>query len=71
MTAAQERPAGLDRLLTTEELAAFCHVPADTVRYWRFSGTGPRGFKLGRRVMYSEAEVALWLRARQAADQSA
>jgi predicted DNA-binding transcriptional regulator AlpA len=71
MTTAQQRPAGLDRLITTEQLAEYCHVPADTARYWRFSGTGPRGFKIGRKVVYPEREVARWLAERLDADQSA
>jgi hypothetical protein len=38
MTTAQERPAGLDRLLTTEELAEYCHVPVPG----RFTERSPR-----------------------------
>jgi hypothetical protein len=27
------------------------------VRYWRHIGYGPKGVKVGRRVLYSEAEL--------------
>jgi hypothetical protein len=31
------------------------------VRYWRHIDYGPRGFKLGRRVLYDAAEVRAWI----------
>ncbi len=60
--------AALDRLLTTAEVATLCRTNDDTVRYWRFAGTGPKGFRLGRRVVYPEPEVRRWLAERQAAE---
>jgi predicted DNA-binding transcriptional regulator AlpA len=56
-------------LLTTAEVALMLRAPASTVRYWRYLGTGPRGFKLGRRVVYRCADVHAWL-AEQEADGS-
>lgn len=58
----------MDKLLTTADVASICRTTADTVRYWRFAGTGPAGFRVGRRVLYTEAEVRRWLAERQAAD---
>ncbi len=51
----------MDSLLTLEEVAAQLRTPPATLRYWRHSGTGPKSFRLGRRVMYREADVATWL----------
>jgi excisionase family DNA binding protein len=56
-TEAKER----DSYLTTEEVAALTHTNIDTVRYWRHKGDGPKGFKVGRRVLYSANEVHDWL----------
>lgn len=50
-----------DELLTTADLAAITRSPASTVRYWRYLGTGPRGFRIGRRVLYRRSEVMRWL----------
>ena len=61
----------MDKLLTTTEVADICRTSGETVRYWRFAGTGPRGFRLGRRVVYPESEVRRWLAERQAAEQTA
>jgi predicted DNA-binding transcriptional regulator AlpA len=49
------------KMLTTEEVATLARAPESTVRYWRYKGTGPRGVKRGRRVLYPEAEVLRWL----------
>lgn len=40
-----------DDLLTTAEVALILRTSPSTVRYWRHLGTGPRSFKLGRRVV--------------------
>ena len=59
----------MDRVLTTGEVADICHASDDIGMYWRFVGTGPEGFRLGRRVVYPEGEVRRWLAERQAAEQ--
>ena len=41
-------------------------VPINTLRYFRLNGTGPRAFKLGRRVVYDEADVEAWIAAARA-----
>lgn len=58
-------------LLTTAEVALITRAPVSTVRYWRHLGTGPRSFRLGRRVVYRRHEVEQWLRERETADTSA
>lgn len=55
-------------LLTTDEVAALCRTVPATVRYWRHVGTGPKGFKVGRRVLYASTDVSAWLEGRRAAD---
>lgn len=48
----------MERYLTTDEVAERYRTVASTVRYWRHKGYGPQGVKVGRRVLYSEAELA-------------
>jgi hypothetical protein len=45
------------RYLTTPEVGELLRVPAETVRYWRHLGTGPKSFKVGRRVLYASEDV--------------
>lgn len=53
----------MDSLLTLDEVAERLRTPPATLRFWRHSGTGPKSFKLGRRVMYREVDVQTWLTA--------
>lgn len=55
-----------DSLLTTADLGARYHVDPSTIRYWRHVGKGPRGFKVGKRVLYRESEVLRWEREQEA-----
>lgn len=43
--------------LTTAEVAARYRTAPGTVRYWRHIGYGPKGVRVGRRVLYAESEV--------------
>jgi DNA-binding transcriptional regulator YiaG len=56
--------------LRTDELAERLRTAPSTVRYWRFAGLGPRGVKIGRRVLYDLTEVERW-EAEQAKDSGA
>jgi hypothetical protein len=51
-----------EQYLTTEEVAEIARTGASTVRFWRMNGTGPRGIKRGRRVLYPRSVVEAWLR---------
>lgn len=54
---------------TTAEVAARYRTVPGTVRYWRHIGYGPKGTKVGRRVLYTEAALQAfdaWLAARAA-----
>lgn len=57
----------IDKLLTTEEVAQRYRTSASTVRYWRAIGYGPKGRRVGRRVLYDEQDVqAFWASLRSA-----
>ncbi len=43
--------------LTIDEIAARYRVTVPTARYWRHTGYGPKGVKVGSRVLYPRAEV--------------
>ena len=44
-------------LLTITEAAELLRAPVATLRYWRHLGTGPRSFRLGRRVLYRSDDL--------------
>jgi excisionase family DNA binding protein len=50
-------------LLTIDEAAAVLRTPKATLRYWRHLRTGPRSFKIGRRVLYRASELHEWINA--------
>jgi hypothetical protein len=50
----------MDRYATTAEVADRYRTSTGTVRYWRHIGYGPRGVKVGRRVLYPVAELERW-----------
>jgi predicted DNA-binding transcriptional regulator AlpA len=51
----------MQRLLKLQEVAAMTGIPENTLRFWRHQGTGPKSAKLGRRVVYREADVLAWV----------
>ena len=48
-------------LLTIAEAARLLRAPVATLRYWRHLGTGPRSFRLGRRVLYRHDDLQAWV----------
>jgi excisionase family DNA binding protein len=48
-------------LLTITEAAELLRAPVATLRYWRHLGSGPRSFRLGRRVLYRRDELQGWI----------
>jgi excisionase family DNA binding protein len=48
-------------LLTITEAAELLRTPVATLRYWRHLGTGPRSFRLGRRVLYRSHDLHSWI----------
>ena len=63
-------PPADDELLTIREVAAIVRAPIATLRYWRHLGTGPRSFRLGRRVVYRVGDLQAWIET-QASDSCA
>jgi predicted DNA-binding transcriptional regulator AlpA len=59
-----------DELLTISEVAAILRAPVATMRYWRHLGTGPRSFRLGRRVVYRAGDLQEWIDAQARASNS-
>lgn len=53
----------MEKYLTTEEVAEIARTSPSTVRYWRMAGTGPKGVRRGRRVLYPESVVEQWMSA--------
>ena len=51
------------RYLTTSEVAERYRTAESTVHYWRQIEKGPRGIKIGKRVLYAEAELLRYERA--------
>jgi DNA-binding transcriptional MerR regulator len=49
--------------LTTADVGELLRTPPETVRYWRHIGTGPRSFKVGRRVLYAIEDVETFIAA--------
>jgi hypothetical protein len=43
--------------LTTEDVAVRYRTSPGAVRQWRHQGVGPRGIKIGARVLYAEADL--------------
>jgi excisionase family DNA binding protein len=56
------------QLLTITEAAELLRAPVATLRYWRHLGSGPRSFRLGRRVLYSRDDLHEWIDARRESD---
>lgn len=57
-----------DKLLTVPEVSEATRLPEATIRWFRHVGKGPRSAKLGRRVVYREADVLAWIEAQFAAE---
>lgn len=55
------------KMLTEQDVMAMTGLARGTLAYWRHAGTGPRSYKLGRRVRYDEADVLAWIAESKAA----
>ena len=58
----------MPEIVDTEGLAEELHTPVHTVHYWRAQGTGPKGIKVGKRILYRWADVEAWLDQKAAED---
>lgn len=50
--------------LTTPEAGAYLSMRPETLEIWRFRGTGPRYYKLGRLVRYKPEDLDAWMETR-------
>ena len=52
-------------LLTSAETAELLRVPVRTLYVWRGAGSGPRAYRVGKRVLYRRRDVEAWLKERR------
>lgn len=62
-------PEQVSPYMTTAELAAHLRTTEDAVRQMRHRGTGPRGWRRGRDVLYPRDSVREWEAAKAEADE--
>ncbi len=55
-------------LLTTDELAEYLGVPRATIYRWRYDGTGPKAYRIGRHLRYRRADVEAFIESHIAED---
>jgi predicted DNA-binding transcriptional regulator AlpA len=51
----------MTKLLRLPEVAEMTGIPEATLRFWRATHQGPPSARLGRRVVYREADVVAWI----------
>ena len=50
-----------DHLWSVAEVGAFLGVPVTTLHQWRYRGTGPDAYRVGRHLRYDPVAVRRWL----------
>lgn len=51
-----------ERLLSTAQVADWTGVSQNTLRFWRWEGSGPIWFRLGAKtIRYKSADVQAWI----------
>ena len=50
-----------ERYLTPTDVAHLLGVPVDTLYQWRYRGTGPPSFRIGRHLRYNPDAIAHWI----------
>ena len=54
-------PPSCDRLWTVNDVSEFLGVPVSTLHQWRYHGTGPAAFRVGKHLRYDPNIVRRWL----------
>ena len=54
-------------MLSIEQASAYLGLPISTLYGYRSRGCGPRSFRVGRRLRYTELDLWSWLSAQRAA----
>jgi len=50
-----------ERLWTIREVSEFLGIPTATLHQWRYLGTGPNAFRVGKHLRYDPDVVRSWL----------
>ncbi|WP_061269189.1 helix-turn-helix transcriptional regulator [Cellulosimicrobium funkei] len=58
----------MEVLLSLAEVSDRYGIPAETLRWYRKVGRGPKSFKLGRRIRYRETDCEAWVQAQYDAE---
>jgi len=58
----------VEQLLRIEDLAAMLQTTPQAIHTQRHRGVGPKGVRVGKRVLYRPADVAAWLEERAERD---
>ncbi len=53
--------------LNAKDAAEYLGLSADTLRYWRYEGTGPQSYRLGRHTFYDIVDLDAWVDEQKAA----
>ncbi len=64
----RQRPVSDEPLMTTAEVAQRLGMPLQTFYDHRKHGRGPRGYRIGGRVMFRWSEVDAWLQEHRETD---
>lgn len=51
----------VEKLIGIEELAEWLGLPKKTIEWLNYKGTGPKRYKIGKRVKYKPSEVQEWI----------
>lgn len=51
-----------ERLWSATDTATFLGVPVSTLHQWRYLGTGPKAYRVGRWLRYYPADVVAWVK---------
>jgi hypothetical protein len=54
-------PPQCERLWTVGDLSDFLGIPVTTLHQWRYLGTGPAAFRVGKHLRYDPDVVRRWL----------
>ena len=50
-----------ERLWTVQDVSTFLGVPVSTLHQWRYLGTGPAAYRVGKHLRYDPDAVRRWL----------
>lgn len=68
MTEAPGREPDDEDLLTMEEVADIARMTVQTLRYRLKRGTGPEGFRFGKKRVFRRGKVRAWIKAIEEAE---